>query len=67
MALEIRIKKYNSLHGDDGHKVISVRVTEALLARLDEIARDSNRSRNNVICLLLESAAAIVKVEDGGR
>ena len=64
MAKEIRITKKTPKKGDDGHKVVSVRMTEALIARLDELSDRTNRSRNELINLLLESALEIVQVED---
>jgi len=63
MSESITIKKKSERRGDDGHKVVSVRMTEELLARLDELALKSNRSRNEIINLLLESAVDIVKIE----
>lgn len=46
----LKIKK----RGDDGHKVISVRLSIDLLERIDEIAKTSNRSRNEIINLILQ-------------
>ena len=45
----LKIKK----RGDDGHKVISVRINNDLLERIDNIAKESNRSRNEIINLIL--------------
>ena len=42
-------KKY-----DDGNRVISIRIREELLAELDNLASNSNRSRNEIINLILE-------------
>jgi len=64
MAEEITIKKKSERRGDDGHKIVSVRMKEELIARLDKLALQSNRSRNEVINLLLESAIEIVKIEE---
>lgn len=64
MAEEIRIKKKSSRRGDDGHKVVSVRMSDELIERLDALAKNANRSRNEIINLLLESAVNIVKIED---
>ena len=64
MAEEIRIKKKTERRGDDGHKVVSVRMKEELIERLDEIAAQANRSRNEIINILLERAVDIVKVEE---
>lgn len=64
MADEIRIAKKPSVRGEDGHKVVSVRMTDELIARLDELAARTNRSRNELVNLLLNAALDMVKVED---
>ena len=64
MADEIKIKKKSDRRGDDGYKVVSVRMKEELIGQLDQIATKANRSRNEVINLLLESAISIVKIEE---
>jgi len=63
MAEEIKIKKKSTRRGDDGHKVVSVRMRDELIDRLDTLAKSTNRSRNEIINLLLESAVDIVKIE----
>ena len=63
MADEIRIKKKVAKKGDDGYKIVSVRMKDELIARLDELSSQTNRSRNEIINLLLESAVEIVKIE----
>lgn len=62
MAEEIRIKKKNSMKGDDGHKIVSVRMPNELFTRLDEVATQTNRSRNEIINHLLTAALEIVKI-----
>lgn len=42
--------------GDDGYKVISVRLKDGTLEKIDDLARKSNRSRNELINILLESS-----------
>ncbi len=64
MAEKITIKKKSERRGDDGHKVVSVRMKDELIARLDDLSIRSNRSRNEIINLLLESAVNIVKIEE---
>lgn len=63
MAEEIKIKKKAARRGDDGHKIVSVRMSDELIERLDDLAKNANRSRNEIINLLLESAVNIVKIE----
>ena len=48
----LKIKK----RGEDGNHVFSVRAPRDLMARIDKLAADSGRSRNVIICLLLEYA-----------
>lgn len=64
MAGEIRISKKNSLRGEDEYKVVSVRMKESMLERLEELAAKTNRSRNELINLLIASALELVKIED---
>lgn len=64
MAQEIKIKKKSLLRGDDGHKVVSVRMTDELVEKLDELSEQTNRSRNELINILLEAAVEIVKIEE---
>ena len=64
MAEEIRITKKLPRKGDDGYGIVSVRMKETLLERLDALSAKSNRSRNELINLLLESAVDIVKIDE---
>ena len=64
MAEEIRIKRKVARRGDDGYKVVSVRMRDELITRLDDLSAKTNRSRNELINLLLDSAIDIVKIED---
>lgn len=64
MAKEITIKKKVARKGDDGYKIVSVRMKEEMIEKLDTLSVKTNRSRNELINLLLESAIDIVKVEE---
>ena len=64
MAKEIKIKKKVAKRGDDGYKVVSVRMKDELIEQLDKLSTESNRSRNELINMLLEAAVDIVKIED---
>ena len=64
MEKEIKIKKKAARRGDDGYKIVSVRMKEEMLERLDELSSQTNRSRNELINLLLDAAMKIVKVEE---
>ena len=52
-------KKY-----DDGNRVISVRIREDVLAELDRLADASNRSRNEIINLILEHGIKNIAIEE---
>lgn len=64
MAEEIRIKKKYPKRGDDGYKIVSVRMRDELIEKLDLLSVQSNRSRNELINILLEAAVEIVKIDD---
>lgn len=64
MSDEIKITKKSSKRGDDGYKIVSVRMKDELLEKLDDISAVTNRSRNELINILLTSAIDIVKIED---
>ncbi len=64
MDKEIRITKKSPYRGDDGHKVVSVRMRDELLAKLDDLSAKTNRSRNELINLLLQSAIEWVRIEE---
>lgn len=64
MAEEIKIKKKVAKRGDDGYKIVSVRMKDELLEKLDRLSIDTNRSRNELINILLEAAVDIVKIEE---
>lgn len=49
--------------GDDGYKVISVRIKEDTLEALDKLANETNYSRNELINLLLRHGVAHVEIE----
>lgn len=64
MPEEIKITKKIQRKGDDGYKIVSVRMRDELIARLDELSIRTNRSRNELINLLLNGAIDIVKIQE---
>ena len=64
MAEEIKIKKKIAKRGDDGYKIVSVRMKDELIDKLDMLSETTNRSRNELINLLLEASINIVTVEE---
>ena len=55
----LKIKK----RGDDGNRVISVRIKESTVAELDKIAAQSNYSRNELINLILNHGIKNIEIE----
>lgn len=64
MTREIQISKKKARRGDDGHKVISVRMRDELLQKLDNLSAETNRSRNELINMLLTVALDDVRIVD---
>ena len=55
MKEKLIIKK-RSLKGEDGYKTFSVRVKDSTVSALEALASETNRSRNELINMLLEYA-----------
>lgn len=49
--------------GEDGYKLISVRIKEDILEALDKLAAETNYSRNELINLLLRHGVDHVEIE----
>ena len=64
MNREIKITKKVARKGEDGHKVVSVRMKDSTIARLDALSEETNRSRNELINMLLEAALEDVCVTE---
>lgn len=58
MSESLKIKK----RGEDDHRVVSIRVGANLLEKIDKIAGESNRSRNEVINLILEHGIENIEI-----
>ena len=54
----LKIKK----RGEDGNKVITVRIREDILTQLDKIASESNHSRNELINIILAHGVDNIEV-----
>ncbi len=48
--------------GEDGYKIISVRIKEGTLQKIDDLSNKSNRSRNELINIILESSVDDVEI-----
>ena len=64
MTGKIKISKKTERKGEDGYKIVSVRMKEELVDQLDDLSAKTNRSRNELINLLLKEAISIVSVEE---
>ena len=53
-----------SKKGDDVYRVISMRIKEHTLETIDHVAAQTNRSRNDVINILLENAVDNTEIEE---
>ena len=49
--------------GEDGNRIITVRIREDTLAELDRLAAESNRSRNELINLILAHGMKNIEIE----
>ena len=56
MKREFRITKKPARKGEGGHKIVSVRMKDETFTRPDDLSVQTNRSRNELINLLLEAA-----------
>lgn len=50
------IIKKKSLKGEDGYKTFSIRIKDETVARLDDLSKETNRSRNELINILIDYA-----------
>ena len=49
--------------GEDGNKIISVRIKEDTLSALDRLASETNYSRNELINIILAHGVENIKIE----
>lgn len=64
MKNELVIKKKDVLKGNDGCKVFSVRIKNETVDQLEDISSKTNRSRNEIINILLDYALEHCKIEE---
>ncbi len=62
MEDKLIINKKN-LKGEDGYKTFSIRIKEETVERLNTLAEETNRSRNELINILLDYAINNSKVK----
>ena len=49
--------------GEDGNRIITVRIREDTLAELDRLAAESNRSRNELINIILAHGVKNIEID----
>ena len=49
--------------GEDGNRVITVRIKEETLSEIDRIAKEVNYSRNELINTILEHGVRTIEIE----
>ena len=64
MADRKLVLKSKRLRGEDGSKVISVRMREGLITRLDNVVDQTGRSRNELFSILIEYALDNCVIKD---
>lgn len=52
-----------SLKGEDGYKTFSIRIKDETVSNLDKLSKESNRSRNELINILLDYAIENCEIE----
>ena len=67
MKDKIIIKKRTNLKGDDGHKVFSIRMKDETVKKLDMISAETNRSRNELINIMVEFGVENYEIEENNN
>jgi len=60
---KFKITKKEKIKGEDGNKVISIRIKNETVDELDKISKQTGRSRNEIINILLEESLKNIEVE----
>ena len=60
---KLRITKRSGLKGEDGYKTFSIRVREDIVDELDKLAAETNRSRNELINIILRHGVDNIEIE----
>ena len=53
--------------GEDGHKTFSIRIKDETVERLEDIANKTNRSRNDLINMLLDFAMDYCEIDEEAK
>lgn len=65
MAEKLQISKRSALKGDDGYKTFSIRIKDEIVERLDKIAGETHRSRNEIISLMIDFGIDNCEITEG--
>jgi predicted transcriptional regulator len=63
MADDRLIVKAKKAKGDDGYRTFSIRIKEDTISKIERIAADTGRSRNELIGMFLEYAAERCEID----
>jgi hypothetical protein len=63
----IKISRKTRAKGDDGYKTFSIRIKEETVTALDELTTKTNRSRNELINIILEDGVKCVEIDEEGN
>ena len=64
MSDKLKISKRSNIKGDDGYKVFSIRIKEEIVNKRDELSKETNRSRNELINIMLEYGIKNCEITD---
>ena len=64
MPKKLKITKRSNIKGDDGYNVFSIRINEDVLNILDDISIKTNRSRNDIINMMIEFGIANCEIDE---
>ncbi len=62
MEEKLIIKK-KELKGEDGYKVFSIRIKDDTSKKLEELSKETNRSRNELINIMLDWAIENIEIK----
>lgn len=63
MDEKLIIKRKSALKGDDGYKTFSIRIKETTVNELERLCTETNRTRNELINILLDWAVGNVEIQ----
>lgn len=64
MADKLQITRKSALKGDDGYTSFTIRIKEETADNLEEIVRETHRTRNELVNIMLEYSIANCEIVD---